>query len=184
MNVQGRNPSTAPGAAVQPRAELAGVQPAGARGSDQPRASAARAASLPVDFGHQPRRILHGPRRRPEGAPAPGRRGPQRRRHDRDPAARRDRRARRIRWSSRSRRNGCSSARRWPTRACQVVGEDDLADGRAWLARRPFPRADPAGADPAGDRPVAPVSVHSQRRFQPGFRPDARARRPSRSSNC
>ena len=56
-------------ALFQPRAELAGVQPPGARGSVQPAASAARAGPLPVDLGQQPRRILHGPRRRPEGAP-------------------------------------------------------------------------------------------------------------------
>ena len=62
---------------------LAGVQPARAGGGVQPRASAARTAALPVDLGHQPRRILHGPRRRAEGPAAAGRRAPLGRRADR-----------------------------------------------------------------------------------------------------
>ena len=43
--------------------------------ADQPGPSLARAAALPVDFGHQPRRILHGPRGRPQGAADAGHRG-------------------------------------------------------------------------------------------------------------
>ena len=41
------------------------------------------------------------------------------------------------------------------------------------MAGGPFPRADPAGADAAGDRPVASVPVHSQSRVQPGVQPGA-----------
>ena len=43
--------------------------------SANPQPSAARAAAVPVDLGQQPRRILHGPRRRPARPGARGRDG-------------------------------------------------------------------------------------------------------------
>src|SRR3990172_6751995 len=51
-------------ALLQPRAFVAAVQPARARGGAKSPPSAARAGAVPVDLGLEPRRILHGPRRR------------------------------------------------------------------------------------------------------------------------
>ena len=58
-------------AVLQPRAVVAGVQPARARARRGPGRAAAGAAEVHRDRGQQPRRVLHGPRRRP---PRPGRR--------------------------------------------------------------------------------------------------------------
>ena len=55
-----------PGPLHQPRAVLARLQRARARRGRQSAPSAAGAAALPVDLGEQPRRILHGARRRAE----------------------------------------------------------------------------------------------------------------------
>ena len=52
----------------RPRAVLAGVQRAGARARRGPRPAAARARQVPGDLRQQPRRVLHGARRRPQAA--------------------------------------------------------------------------------------------------------------------
>ena len=59
-------PDAADGPVPRPRAVLAGVQPAGARAGRGPGPAAARAGQVPGHLRQQPRRVLHGPGRRPE----------------------------------------------------------------------------------------------------------------------
>ena len=61
-----RRRHAAPRPLPRPRAELARLQPAGARARRGPRPPAARARQLPGDLREQPRRVLHGARRRPQ----------------------------------------------------------------------------------------------------------------------
>ena len=68
----------------RPRAVLAAVQPARPRARRGPRAAAAGADPLPGDLHQQPRRVLHGPGRRPQ---APDRRRARRTRGVRADAA-------------------------------------------------------------------------------------------------
>ena len=95
---------------LQPRALLAGLQRARAGGGQQPAPSAAGAAALPVDLGQQPRRILHGPRGRPEAPGARGRARAQPGRPDAGRAARRDQRRRRRPDGATSSASGASCA--------------------------------------------------------------------------
>ena len=110
----------------------------------------ARAAALPLHLGQQSRRILHGPRRRPQGPAARRRRGAVGRRPQPDPAARRDRRR-----GGRADRQpaaglGASFATRCaaPASPCSATRRSTPTDD-AWLEQHfddhIFPRADPAG---------------------------------------
>ncbi len=153
-----------PGALHQPRTVLAAFQPPRARGSRQRTPSAAGAGALPVDLGQQPRRILHGARRRPQGPGAPRHPGAEPGRADADRAARAHRRsglaararsaAALARIAARTRRRRRRADRR---RAAQ--------EGRARLAGGPFPPPHLPVADAAGDRSGASVPVHSQSRL-------------------
>ena len=170
------------GAALfQPRAELARVQPARARGSLQRAPSAARAAALPVDLGEQPRRILHGPRRRPQGAPDARGRGALGRRHDHGPAidAIEDEADRLVasQEDGLARSSGGAGRGRRDRRRRRTARRE----GRG-LARPPFPRADLPGADPAGDRPCAPLPVHPEQGLLADLR--AEARQDAASASC
>ena len=73
----------------QPRDVLAGLQRAGAGAGRGRRAAAARAGEVPRDLRQQPRRVLHGPRRRPQAAAEHRPRRPLRRRPRHPRAARR-----------------------------------------------------------------------------------------------
>ena len=160
----GRGACREPGALHQSRDFLARVQPARSGGIGEPQPSAAGAAALPVDLGQEPRRILHGPRRRPRGPGARADRHGERRRTVAGRAAEGHRRQ--------GQRAGSAAARQLED-AARRAGERRHRDrraghaerGRAHVARKPFPRFDLPGADPARDRPGAPVSLHPQSRL-------------------
>ena len=65
-----------------------------------------------------------------------------------------------------------------------IVAPDTLSEEERTLARKPFPRFDLSGADPARHRPCAPVPVHSQisASRSPCSSPARRAARCRRSS--
>ena len=149
-----------PLAVHQPRAELAGVQPARPRSGQRPGAPAARAREVPGHRRGQPRRVLHGPRgHAAEEVP---------RRRRRHVARRPEHRA--------------AAARHSPARRADARRRRDLLAGAAAAAARqrshPVPRAgrlhaggqDVSGgllqdahlarADAAGLRPRPPVPVH------------------------
>ena len=157
----GAAPARAAGAFHQPRAVVAALQPAGARGGEQPQPSAARAAALPVDLGQQPRRILHGARRRPEGPAAPGHRHGLRRRPVAERAARRASARRSPASPATSRRAGRSCARELDEAGIVLIDASQHRRRRPRLAGAPFPRFDLPGADAARHRPGASVSRSS-----------------------
>ena len=152
-------------ALLQPRALLARLQRAGAGAGRGPRGAAARAAQLLRDLRLQPRRVLHGPGRRPAR-----------------PDRRRDRRPRPRRPRARASRSTRSSARvlRAGPRACTRCFDGELRPALARArdpdrlarrrptrserarARRALPRADLPGADAAGGRPRAGPSPTSR----------------------
>ena len=130
-----RRRSAGAGPVLQPRAVLAAVQPARAGGGAKQEPSAARAAAVSLDLRLEPRRILHGARRRPV-RPGRGRRhdavaG----RADAGAAARRDQPVRRAASSPTSRPAGASSRRSSPPTGIHVVEPDGADAARARLAR-------------------------------------------------
>ncbi len=152
---------------LQPRALLARLQPAGSRTGGGPRGTAAGAAALLRDLRLQPRRVLHGPGRRPvrparcrHRRPWPRRPRPERAdRRDPGPRAGARRPAQLLLWRRPAPGpGGARAALRHPRQRRR---------GRAARDRRPFPRAGFSGADAAGDRPRPSLSLHLQPLAQP-----------------
>ena len=127
---------------LQPRALLARLQPAGARAGRGPRGAAAGAAPLLRDLRLQPRRVLHGPGRRPL-RPA--------RRRDRRPRPRRA--ARPASRSTRS-RPGCWSS----TGACTPASAATC--GRRW--RRTGSASSPSTRPSEAERREIDARFHEQ----------------------
>ena len=154
---------------LQPRALVAELQSAGAGGGREPAPSAAGAAALPVDLGQQPRRVLHGPRRRPEGAGArrraraqPGRPVGRRSSWCKVNAAANDLMADQQRiWRAHARRAG-------RPRACVLLDAKDITAADRPAIEEIFLSQHLPGADAAGDRPGPPVPVHPQPRLLAG----------------
>ena len=85
--IAGRRRPAARGPVLQPGAELAGLQRPGAGAGRGHGPATAGAGEVPGDLRLEPRRVLHGPGRRPETPPGHGPVGDQRRRPDRVRAA-------------------------------------------------------------------------------------------------
>jgi hypothetical protein len=119
-------------ALLQPRTVLAGLQLARARRGVEPARAAAGTGAVPVDLGHQPRRILHRPRGRPARTDRAGNTTPAADGPDARPSS----------W--------CSSTR---TPALMAAQQATLAPcARSWRREHPHPR--PRRAD---RRPTAPI---------------------------
>ena len=160
----------------QSRAVLAGLQRPGAPARRGRVAAADRAAEVPGDLRHQPRRVLHDPRRR---RPRPGRRPdrrPRSRRPDPDRGAGRDpragpragspsRRAVLARWCGRSWPSTASgsSAARSPARPHEAIERH--------FREQIFPVLTPLGV---GAGPAVPLHL------QPVAEPDRPSARPRR----
>ena len=155
----------------QPRAVVAALQPPGSGRGEQPQPPGPRAAALPVDLRQQPRRILHGARRRPQGPAAARHRHGLRRRPVAVRAARRDRRGGLGARQRPAGRAGRSCARNLPKPASRS-STPARSTTRSRLAREPLPRFDLPGPDAARHRPGASVPVHPEPR--PDGRPAAR----------
>ena len=154
--VRPRRQGPARGPLPRPRAVLAALQRAGARARRGRRAAAAGAGAVPGDLRLQPRRVLHGPGRRPE---APDRR--RRRRAAPRPACCRARCSSRS-WSTTARADGrgtrrCSATRscpRWPSRASSCCAgptstDEEQKDCKRLFKERVFPVLTPLAVDPA-----------------------------------
>ena len=157
------------------------------RGREHP---AARAPEVLRDLVHQPRRVLHGPRRR--ACTTWSTRASTRRART---GSRRARRSSAIRdascASTSSARRRCLERELRPALAehgIRIVGVDDVERRGAARPRRALPAPDLPGAHAAGRRPRAPLPVHLQplavaRRAacatrSPGARPFARVKVP------
>jgi hypothetical protein len=158
---------------------VAPVQPAGSRGGLEQEPSSPGAAALPVDLRQQPRRILHGPRRRADRPGARERRHEEPGRADAGRAAGEDlgggfpARPRSAEALDRAARRP-SPRRHRPRRARRSHAP------RARVARRVLPRPCLPDPDAARRRPCAPVPVHPEPRFHhcPAARPHQRRARP------
>ncbi len=161
----------------QPRIVVAGVQPPGARGIEQSQPPPARAAALSLDLRRQPRRVLHGARRRPGRPGAGGHDGNVRRRLRPGRAARAHRRARR-----RTRRFAAAAlaraARRTRGRRHRHRRSGRALQPRSAMAGGLFPSPCLSRADAAGGRPGASLSLHSQSRLHPRARTEEPERPP------
>ena len=160
----------------QPGTLVAAFQPPGARRGREREPSGARTAAVPVDFGQQPRRILHGARRRPEGSGARGHRREEPGRADAGRAAGAHRRGGRrpcVRPAGALARaaRGPAQGEHRPRRGRR------RHQGREDLARGPLPPSHLPGADAARDRSGASVPVHSQSRLHHRDAACARERR-------
>ena len=151
--------------------------------AEDPDAAAARARAVPGDLRLEPRRVLHGPGRRPQAA---HRDRP--RRHRRVGPDARARCSRRIserahelmdRHATVLHRAGAARARRRGHHA-RALGR--ARRGRAGAAAQVLPQADLPGAHAARRRPGAPVPVHLRALAQPRRR-RASTRRPARSTS-
>ena len=131
----------------------------------EPPPSAARAAALPVDLGEQSRRVLHGPGGRAQ-RPTPRRhQDPEPGRADPGTAARRDPRARRR--ADGSATGDLAGAARPAGRGRHRGGRSDRPrTRRPRLARTALHGRSVPGADAAGDRPGASLSVRRQSRLR------------------
>ena len=164
----------------QPRAVVARLQRPRARAGRGPQPAAAGARQVPGDLREQPRRVLHGPRRRAEaprrgrpagaqrGRPHPARAAGAHLRADAGPG----RRAREG-----VPRRGVPGARQGghPDQPVVVADRRAARDALDLLHRDRLP-----GADPAGGRPGAPVPLHLRPLAQPG-RDRPRPRGPHRA---
>ena len=182
------------GSVPQPRAELAGFQRPGARPCRRHVVASARTSEVPGDLCVEPRRVLHGARRRPEAPRRDGSIGALGRRPVAARTAAPDQRAHPA-----DRQQACA---RVPRLRASRAGRRRHRHRHVGRARRRralaavdvLPRAGVPGADPVGRRPGAPVPVrqraepeprdHGQasRRRRPALRPNqgARQRRPLR----
>ncbi len=165
-----------------PRAVLAAVQPARPRARRGPEPAAARARPVPGDLLEQPRRVLHGPRGRPQ---APDRHRARRPRGLGDDAAR----------DPGDDLEGGRPALAAPGRGVPRPGRAGPAgrghragpvgrprQGRAAHLQAALQGARLPGAHAPGRRPGAPVPLHLRALAQPGRRgPQPRARRSSTS---
>ena len=165
------------GALHQSRTVLARLQPPRSGGGAEHAPPAARAAALSVDLGVEPRRVLHGARRRPQRHGQRGRRHALRRRTDAGPAAlarrrdgeRADRRSAEDLARAAQRRSPMpASSSSNPTRCRARTASGSTRNSRDQI----FP-----GADAARDRSGASVPVHPQSRLRHGAAPDAQGRR-------
>ncbi len=174
-----RRQRTARGPLPQPRAELAGLQRPGAGAGRRHVTAAAGTGEVPGDLRLQPRRVLHGPGRRPEAPRRDGPVGPVGRRPVAPRATAPDRRPHPADLAAASRR--CSSTRCGPALAEEGIHIVTWAE----LDRRPtapavdvLPRAGFPGAHAAGRRPGTPVPVRQRAEPEPGrHRASSRGRR-------
>ncbi len=144
----------------QPRALLAGVQPAGAARGGGPLQPAARAPEVPRHLRQQPGRVLHEAGRRPQAADRQQRARAAARQPHPPPAARRGQRRRAA-----GPRPAAPPPERRPAARAAPVRPGDPALGRAAGERAPAPLGGlpPAALphpDPAGGRPRPPLPVH------------------------
>ena len=146
----------------QPRAVLARLQPPRGGGGGEPAPSAAGAAALRLDQRVQPRRVLLGPRRRPD-RPGQGRRH----RASRPTGGRPAQQLAEIKLRAESLL--AEQQRVWRElrgllreAGIEVCEPDELLGRRRELARRLVHGAGVPGADAARDRPGASVPVHPQ----------------------
>ena len=177
-----------PPAVHQPRAVLAGVQRARARRGARRRAAAVRAAQVPRHRLVEPRRVLHGPRRRPQAAarsaasPRPPADGMLAGRAARAISERVHAHGRRAvpRLAARS---CCPLLARARHRACSR--RDALHAPSSGPPRAThFTLSGLPGADAAGGRPGPPVPAPAQQVAQPrGDAAPARARRRTRRAH-
>src|SRR5699024_9984748 len=144
----------------RPGAQLAGIQRTRPRPRLGPADPAARAGAVPVDLRDQPRRVLHGPRRR---AQAPHQHRPGRAQRDRPDARGGHACHRRPRPRADEPARGSAQGRHRPAPRCGVdlEGRRRRAQrGRTGTGRRILLRPRLPRPHPAGRRPGPPVPLH------------------------